>query len=456
MTYEHNTESAIADIDNTEALVPAQGELRRRSFLASSLLLGGLSAMPVAAALAEPGAPLPVSPAMERAWRRYLAGLEQVRRKIYTSPFAADAQGQVQAHYLFHQAQALAFNSVIAPRQDYPVFHTNTLYEPLMYTWAGYVPDFFYRTAFLDGARTFRIWGKRGNTRMVLLQVSSAYWNEPPERARPLGSFDLDDFKLAADGSFEIIASAERHPGNWLPLDANSRNNVIGIRDAFYDWSNETGAEFHIEAIDDRPPRPILLDEDEFITRLEGAVRYMEFVMDNFAMTMAAGVIEKVGYHRFLAPEFPVNRGASPDATYNILVYDLKPDEALIIESEIPDPKFWNIVLADVWAQCVDYTYHQSSLNGHQARVDADGKFRVVLSARDPGVPNWIDPAGNLRGKAVVRWYFAQRKALPSARKVAFDQVRDYLPKDTPMVSVQQRKAALGARRRAVLRRYGH
>ena len=36
----------------------------------------------------------------------------------------------------------------------------------------------------------------------------------------------------------------------------------------------------------------------------------------------------------------------------------------------------------------------QSSLNGHQAVLDPDGVFRAVISARDPGVPNWLDTGG--------------------------------------------------------------
>src|ERR1700761_7360077 len=96
-----------------------------------------------------------ISPAMELAWGRYLKGLEEVRQNLYGSPFARTAQAQAEAHYLFLQLQAVAFNLAIAPRQHYPRFHISLAYEPLTYNWGGPCADFLYRFAFLDGARTY-------------------------------------------------------------------------------------------------------------------------------------------------------------------------------------------------------------------------------------------------------------------------------------------------------------
>ena len=52
----------------------------------------------------------------------------------------------------------------------------------------------------------------------------------------------------------------------------------------------------------------------------------------------------------------------------------------------------------------VDWMNHQSSLNGFQARRDADGKFRAVIARRDPHAPNWLDTGGRRRGFIVIRW----------------------------------------------------
>ena len=41
----------------------------------------------------------------------------------------------------------------------------------------------------------------------------------------------------------------------------------------------------------------------------------------------------------------------------------------------------------------LDFMNRQVSLNGFTAKPDSDGHYRIVISAKDPGVPNWLDKA---------------------------------------------------------------
>lgn len=394
---------------------------------------------------------MPQTDRVAEAWAKYQLELQAIRHEIYAAASAQTPAGQLEAHYLFHQAQAAAFQMAIAPRSGYPGFHT--YFDPMFYTWAGLVPDFYYRSALkLDGSRTYRIRGRRGNTRMLLLQVESAFWADPMERMHTLANCDIDDLKIEADGTFEIVVSASPHDGNWLPLDPGSRSNCILVREAFYDWAREQATELSIEVADGLPCGPWVLDEDAFIERLDDALRCMRYPVRHFSGSIIDDVVAKVGYHVFHAPKF--GGGASSAAIYNIAAYDLAPDEALIIESDIPDPKYWGVMLTDGWTQTADYVFHQSSLNGYQAQLDSDGKFRAVVSQRDPLVSNWLDPVDSLRGQVQVRWYYAQRDATPTARKVRFDEIRDFLPADTRRVDPDARASALAERRRAVQARY--
>jgi hypothetical protein len=145
---------------------------------------------------------------------------------------------------------------------------------------------------------------------------------------------------------------------------------------------------------------------------------------------------------------------AAADATYNIMAYEVGPDEALIIEVDPPNPKFWDIQLGDTWNQALDYIYHQTSLNMGQAPVDADGKIRIVLAHRDPGVRNWLDAYDTPRGTILVRWYFAQGQALPTAQLTPFAELDRRLPAATARVTPDERQAQLTKRRRALERRY--
>src|SRR3546814_18766933 len=79
-------------------------------------------------------------------------------------------------------------------------------------------------------------------------------------------------------------------------------------------------------------------------------------------------------------------------------------------------------------------------MNADKARVDKDGLFRAVISAQDPGVPNWLDTAGNASGAVQGRWLDCSDKPIPDTRVVKVKELRKYLPADTPSVTAEQRE----------------
>src|SRR3972149_5182952 len=117
-------------------------------------------------------------------------------------------------------------------------------------------------------------------------------------------------------------------------------------------------------------------------------------------------------------------------------LFELNPDEALIYETEVPKQcRYWNIEIIDMLFSVIDYMNRQTSLNGYTARVDKDGKFRAVISATDPGVPNWLDTAGYAKGAMFGRWTECSSYPVPTIKKVKVAEVRQYLPADTPVVT---------------------
>ena len=50
-----------------------------------------------------------------------------------------------------------------------------------------------------------------------------------------------------------------------------------------------------------------------------------------------------------------------------------------------PDALYWSVSLGNYWWETIDYANRQSSLNGHQAVLDADGVFRAVVAHARPG-----------------------------------------------------------------------
>jgi hypothetical protein len=96
----------------------------------------------------------------------------------------------------------------------------------------------------------------------------------------------------------------------------------------------------------------------------------------------------------------------------------------------------------------------QTHLNGFTAHVDRDGKFRAVVSATDPGVPNWLDTMGYLKGSLLGRWLESSSTPIPRVTRIKLADLRKHLPADTPVVTAEARDAAIRLRRKgAQLRR---
>ena len=141
-------------------------------------------------------------------------------------------------------------------------------------------------------------------------------------------------------------------------------------------------------------------------------------------------------------------------------VFELEPDEALIIENNIQlKPNYIGFQIGNLWGESIEYANQIGSLNGHQMVVDADGVFRIVLAHSDPGVANWVDTTAHREGFMTTRWTYSETPApkdwpTVSARKVAFSEIGQYLPDTTVMVSAQERREQVAIRQRHVQRRY--
>ena len=399
--------------------------------------------------------PMYMSGTMEEAWAAYLRGLEEIRQIIFNHRFAEGQRERNEAHYLFQQVQAEAFHVAIAPRPDYPRFYS--LFDPMSFTWGIPNPDFIYTRTYLDGRRTYRIRGRRGNSLFVLIQSLNAHLTLPRDRLKLLGEYDLDALRIADDGNFELIASATAHDGNWIELDPESDRNFIVVREAFVDWSSERRTEMQVEVIDDLAPRPMVYDEAEMIRRLEDAMRFMKSIVAGVSIKGVEDVLAMAGgWNRFAVPKLSGATAAATNATYNVLAYQIEPDEALVIELDPPNPRYWGLQLSDSWNQAVDYASHQGSLNMHQAAIDADGKIRAVICHRDPGIRNWLTPVDSHKGTVMVRWYFAQGTATPTARLVPYVEIDRHLPSGVAKITSEARHAELKRRQRAIERRFTH
>ena len=95
--------------------------------------------------------------------------------------------------------------------------------------------------------------------------------------------------------------------------------------------------------------------------------------------------------------------GGHQGQSYGFGNFRLGIDEAVILEVALPACDYWVVQLGNRFWESLDWDRRQSSLNHRQATLDDDGVFRAVISVDDPGIPNWLDPAGNPSGSILGR-----------------------------------------------------
>jgi hypothetical protein len=147
-------------------------------------------------------------------------------------------------------------------------------------------------------------------------------------------------------------------------------------------------------------------------------------------------------------------RAAAGGQAYGLGNFACAPGKAVVVEFAPPRCHYWGVSLANWYWECVEYATRQSSLNCAQAALDPDGRFRGVIAQQDPGVPNWLDPAGNPRGSLSARFVRADAKPEVRLQVVEAARLRELLPASTPRVTPEARQAALARRRHAALRRF--
>ena len=110
--------------------------------------------------------------------------------------------------------------------------------------------------------------------------------------------------------------------------------------------------------------------------------------------------------------------------------------------------RYWSIHLLDDYGYSIDWMNRQTNINGFMAKVDKDGIFRTVISAKDPGVPNWLDTTGYQTGAIQVRWEKCNEWPGHKTTVVKVADIRKYLPVETATVTLEDREAAIRLRRK--------
>jgi hypothetical protein len=260
-------------------------------------------------------------------------------------------------------------------------------------------PDGNYYLAMIRGDRRYRITGTRGTTAYLGFQILAGTGLTPRRMANYVSDVDL---ALSA-GEFALVLSADEPAdlagAQWvkIPDDASS----IVVREYIGDPRFEQLATLRIGALDPGPVAPLTDDE----------------LADQFT-AMAWTLMKLVTLHRTIKPELldrpntlltaeAADLGAAdttPDNLYMMGTFRLDAGQALVLDIQPPDTRYWNVTLESVWHECLEPRRRHSSVTNREVRPDEHGRVRIAISSEDLGFGHWLDTGGRHRGFVVLRW----------------------------------------------------
>jgi len=376
-------------------------------------------------------------------WVDYIDSLKPIGDRVIAKTWHSTApQSRQETWRMMMATLAQGALAEVYADPDYPEFIST--YNTAL-NLAAPNPDYMYSAALLRGDGVYRIRGFRGTNRYSELQLQSGFYALGIS-GPALDKLDLASLKTGPDGAFDVILSQKRpegYAGDWWRLDPRAISVVL--RQASYDWVKERDASVTIARLDVPAPRPRLSAAD-LSARLAQLASWTEkgtaTWYDHMNDLRKQGIINRVQVSNL------TNFGGAIGQTYLEGTYNIGDGEALILETDVPQQcRYWSFLITDDQYATVDWMNRQSSLNGFQAHLDADGKFRAVIAVKDPQVPNWLDTGGYRDGVIQVRWNNCTSGPIPTARKVPLAEVRKYLPNDTPIVTAAQRDETLRNRR---------
>jgi hypothetical protein len=331
---------------------------------------------------------------------------------------------------------------------DYP--ELKRIWDTTM-TWGIPNCDNIYLYSALGGNRRYRVWGDVGELHYLDFQVNGGHFSRAPDFTK-ISSCTVDDLAIGGDGSFELFISKERMGENWMPLGDDAT--FFFVREYFYDWEKHRPANVFIENLDATYPPPAL-EYPDIEKRVEHFIEWFEKGARGWRNYVTACFAVGVNQVVFVSPS--AEGGAEEKGVDNIHYgmgnFVCGEDEAVVYEVTPPNCLYWSVHLGTMFWEQTDWGNRQGSLNGTQAVLDSDGAFRAVIAQKDPGVPNWLDCAGQQYGTVQARYLVTDDAPQPVTRVVPLRELRAHLPSETPVVTPEERSRALRRRQELVWRR---
>lgn len=385
------------------------------------------------------------APELLDAWRSFCRRIESLGEAVLRPPYpSGPGDGAEAIAHLGEQVACWLAYATGSFDTTAPFFHRS---NDLVSQWGGPNQDNLYLHARIDPKRRYRIRGKMHACEEFVITLRVDFMHMPEWGT--LATITASERGIGPGDDFEILLGGDGSDPAFFPIP--ERVTTCSLRQYYLDWQPQEPAVFTIECLDDVPAPPRLAPAD-VVARLETALAQTERSVSYWNQYLNEHRAK--GVDNAFAPPMALKKGLGA-ARYAFLFYALGPDEALLIETDVPDARYWNLQLATMgWYEQPDPVHRISSINQHQARIDADGRARFVVAARDPGCPNWLDTADHPEGLLTFRWFWPKTDPSPTTKVVALAEVARHLPADTPPIDAAQRRAEIRARMRHLAWRF--
>jgi hypothetical protein len=317
-------------------------------------------------------------------------------------------------------------------------------------------PDTLYFSARIRDDAEYVVTGRRGTTADLSFQILNGDYT-PSRSPDSLAAFDDRDIEIGADGTYELRFGPARPDAgpNYFTLGPGAA--MLLAREVFSDWESERPGEIRIHRADTLGSTPPRVMPETMAKRYDVAGRMLLSRLRTF-----------LAFPEWHYLKLPVNTMTEPRPTPGGLAtqyssvghYDLDDDQVMVITvpaAARTDAPYQGFQLGSMWYVSLDYINHQTSLTGDQARVDPDGKIRLIVGERDPGLANWIERTGHRHGYLQFRWQRLARELKPddgpTVEVMAFDELPRLPYYERQRVSPQEWTARIAARQTAVARR---
>jgi hypothetical protein len=258
------------------------------------------------------------------------------------------------------------------------------------------------------------------------------------------GFLPAPELKISTDDTFVITIGPEpvdEKAGRSNHIQTTPDTNFLLIRNNRADWKQIPDA-YRIRRMD--PPSGPPLTIDQLASRAAFYIQYD--VANNYMLNRYMTAIEQ---NKVIGPFDPSTMGGlkSQRAAFGYL--KLADDEAFVITLSGNVP-YRSITLFDFWFRSFDYWNRTSNLNNAQTADNPDGSATFIVSIQDPGVHNWLDPAGFHEPIFWIRWqgrdWVSGEAPKATAQLVKLKDIDTVLPAGMKRISPEERKQQLAER----------